>query len=535
MSEQYEWIVTPRAKTSKRGLWDNINAKKKRGEAPAKPGDEDYPEESALKAAQRSSKKKAEKTSKRGLWANIHAKRKRGEEPAKPGDDDYPEPSALRAAQQSSKKKDKKKESGEKKKKKKDPRLERAGVSGYNKPKRTPNHPTKSHVVVAKTDGKVKTIRFGEQGAKTNRSAKQRKSFKSRHRKNINKGPSSAAYWANKVKWKESQISLGVLEDIIKESEAWAKSALKEAADVYKMSASQDAEMPELIERFLGEITNLCTAPGVANAELMGLVDKHSSAPHVFQEYHAEVVLPAQYAAQYAEQRTKQSFLGDIFSGMDPETKARQQAASMGGGFAPARSGAFSFRDPVFDVTRGLRKVDEASNAALRFAGLTPQQRAASGVFFESDLPTLAREFRPQPRSLREAVLLGTQQGVRRANMRDPSLIERMKYDIARRNAQRLAFKAQTNRLHGSYPGLLGTLEASVPTTKDKIRDFATGIGQKYHNLSPAVKAGIGGVGLLGSAIALQEYRRDREAKRRRIGSAKQVARAAAEKKEDSE
>jgi len=488
MSEQYEWIVTPRAKTSKRGLWDNINAKKRRGEAPAEPGDDDYPEESALKAAQRSSKKK-----------------------------------------------DKKKESGEKKKK--DPRLERAGVSGYNKPKRTPNHPTKSHVVVAKTDGEVKTIRFGEQGAKTNRSEKQRESFKARHRKNINKGPSSAAYWANKVKWKDkkSQISLGVLEDIIKESEAWAKSALKEAADVYKMSASQDAEMPELIERFLGEITNLCTAPGVANAELMEMVDKHSSAPHVFQEYHAEVVLPAQYAAQYAEQRTKQSFLGDIFSGMDPETKARQQAASMGGGFAPARAGAFSFRDPVFDVTRGLRKVDEASTAALRFAGLTPQQRAASGVYFESDLPTLAREFRPQPRSLREAVLLGTQQGVRRANMRDPSLIERLKYDIARRNAESLAFKAQTNRLHGSYPGLLGTLEASVPTTKDKIRDFATGIGQKYRNLSPAVKAGIGGVGLLGSAIALQEYRRDREAKRRRIGSAKQVARAAAEKKEDSE
>ena len=87
-------------------------------------------------------------------------------------------------------------------KKKKDSRLERAGVSGYNKPKRTPNHPTKSHVVVAKDGDQIKTIRFGEQGAKTNQSAKQREAFKARHAKNIKKGKMSAAYWANRVKWK---------------------------------------------------------------------------------------------------------------------------------------------------------------------------------------------------------------------------------------------------------------------------------------------------------------------------------------------
>ena len=92
----------------------------------------------------------------------------------------------------------------------KDPRLARAGVSGYNKCKRTPNHPTKSHVVVAKEGDKIKLIRFGQQGAKTagapkkGESAamrKKRKSFKARHAKNIAKGPMSAAYWANKVKW----------------------------------------------------------------------------------------------------------------------------------------------------------------------------------------------------------------------------------------------------------------------------------------------------------------------------------------------
>lgn len=83
----------------------------------------------------------------------------------------------------------------------KDPRLERAGVSGYNQAKRTPGHPTKSHIVVAKEGDKVKTIRFGQQGVKTNQTAGQREAFKSRHRKNISRGRMSAAYWADKAKW----------------------------------------------------------------------------------------------------------------------------------------------------------------------------------------------------------------------------------------------------------------------------------------------------------------------------------------------
>jgi hypothetical protein len=90
----------------------------------------------------------------------------------------------------------------------KDSRLKRAGVSGYNKPKRTPKHPTKSHVVVAKVGDKIKTIRFGQQGVsgagKNPSTAKQkarRKSFKARHASNIAKGKMSAAYWADKVKW----------------------------------------------------------------------------------------------------------------------------------------------------------------------------------------------------------------------------------------------------------------------------------------------------------------------------------------------
>ena len=85
---------------------------------------------------------------------------------------------------------------------KKDPRLARAGVSGFNKPKRTPSHKTKSHVVVAKSGDNIKTIRFGQQGVTGDRTATSRsKSFKARHGKNIEKGNMSAAYWANKVKW----------------------------------------------------------------------------------------------------------------------------------------------------------------------------------------------------------------------------------------------------------------------------------------------------------------------------------------------
>jgi hypothetical protein len=91
----------------------------------------------------------------------------------------------------------------------KDSRLARAGVEAFNKPKRTPSHPTKSHVVVAKAGDQVKTIRFGQQGVsgspkkegESKASEARRESFKARHAENIAKGKMSAAYWADKVKW----------------------------------------------------------------------------------------------------------------------------------------------------------------------------------------------------------------------------------------------------------------------------------------------------------------------------------------------
>jgi hypothetical protein len=91
----------------------------------------------------------------------------------------------------------------------KDPKLAKVGVEGYNKPKRTPSHPTKSHVVVAKVGDKVKTIRFGQQGVsgspprkdETKADKARRASFKARHADDIAKGKLSAAYWSDKVKW----------------------------------------------------------------------------------------------------------------------------------------------------------------------------------------------------------------------------------------------------------------------------------------------------------------------------------------------
>ena len=94
--------------------------------------------------------------------------------------------------------------------KEKDSRLKRAGVAGYNKPKRTPGHKTKSHMVLAQDGHTLKLIRFGQKGAKTAGKPKagesarmkaKRRSFKARHAKNIARGKMSAAYWADKVKW----------------------------------------------------------------------------------------------------------------------------------------------------------------------------------------------------------------------------------------------------------------------------------------------------------------------------------------------
>lgn len=86
-----------------------------------------------------------------------------------------------------------------------DPRLARFGLKAFNKPKRTPRHKTKSHMVLAKVGTRTKLIRFGQQGVRTNQTPAQRRAFKARHAKNIARGKMSGAYWANRVKWSPSK------------------------------------------------------------------------------------------------------------------------------------------------------------------------------------------------------------------------------------------------------------------------------------------------------------------------------------------
>jgi hypothetical protein len=129
------------------------------------------------------------KTKPAGLYANIHAKRERikagsGEKMRKPGSPGAPTPKSFKLAAKTAKKKC------------------AETFSGYNKPKKTPSHPTKSHAVLAKSGEQVKLIRFGQQGVSGSpEGTKRNEAFKARHAKNIAKGKMSAAYWANKVKW----------------------------------------------------------------------------------------------------------------------------------------------------------------------------------------------------------------------------------------------------------------------------------------------------------------------------------------------
>ena len=128
----------------------------------------------------------------------------------------------------------------------KDPRLDRAGVEGFNKPKKTPNHPTKSHVVVAKEGDQIKTIRFGQQGVsgspkregESDADKARRESFKARHSANIAKGKMSAAYWADKVKWTLGPIGITILV-LTSQGQPNAKLQLSSYYDLPTLSTAQ--------------------------------------------------------------------------------------------------------------------------------------------------------------------------------------------------------------------------------------------------------------------------------------------------------
>ena len=307
---------------------------------------------------------------------------------------------------------------------------------------------------------------------------------------------------------KISQKDESHIKGTIRNGEVWAQALFSEALDLYKMSAAQDPDMPLIIERLLDHLSSPFQSQDFATNEEREWFDKRSSAPGYFKQFHDEVVVGEDFSRQerLKQSQTKESVLGDFTRALtDPNYQARRTAASLGGGRAPARQGEFSWRDPMFDVTRGLREVDENSMQAFRYAALSPAERAKQGIYFKSDLPALARDFKPQPRSLREATLLGTQEGIRRANTADPGVLDKAKFWLAQNNARRLAEKAQRQRIHGEYPGLFGTLERDMPTWRTRAGDVAADLGSKVRNLHPLAKAGLAGAGALGGALGLRE------------------------------
>lgn len=196
------------------GLWANIAAKRARGEKMRKKGAKGAPTDDAIKRAQ--GKTESTKDKKENFFSNMYNKVMGNKQTASTTRRNIVKTGTSR--NNTSGRQNAQPAPGKRNifnipgfsTEAKDPRLARAGVGGFNKAKRTPGHPTKSHIVVAKDGNKVKTIRFGQQGASTagdpkkgesDKMKKKRASFKARHGRNIAKGKMSAAYWANKEKW----------------------------------------------------------------------------------------------------------------------------------------------------------------------------------------------------------------------------------------------------------------------------------------------------------------------------------------------
>jgi hypothetical protein len=286
-----------------------------------------------------------------------------------------------------------------------------------------------------------------------------------------------------------SDVRLGEIE---------AQAVFCEAMDLYKVSAAVDPDVPLFLERIVDQRAMMHVhaplelRPGT---ELERKLDKLSSSPGFIPAFLAR-------KEQQAAVSEKTSVVGDFFSGLmgGPEYDSRRIAAGYGQG--PVASGPATPSDPVFDVTRGLRRVGDDSRDALRYTALTPEQRIGQGVYFDADLPHMARTRKLAPRSLREAVLLGAHEGVRKANEDPPGMIDRVKFWLAQRNARNLGHKAQRQRIHGRFPGTLGVLEESLPDNGTRIREWAGNAGSKLRHLPPAAKLALGvtagGAGLLG-------------------------------------
>jgi len=298
------------------------------------------------------------------------------------------------------------------------------------------------------------------------------------------------------------------------QGESWARSLFCEAQDLCKLSAARDPELPALVDQVVDELTRIYTNQSFATPEEREFFDKRSSVPGVFMRFHDEVIVGEEQIARELEFEKESGIFEDFVNGYEGSYKGRRNASDLAARVGPKATGPFGWQDPLYDVTRGLKKVDEGSRDAYKYLAMTPEQRVAQGVYFQTDVPTLGRLFKPKPRTLREAVLLGTQEGIREVNEHEPGIFEGAKLWLARKNAKGLARKAQWDRVNGNYLGLLGTVEDGLPTIKSRVQDLAGSAGDLARRAPLPVKL-LAGAGALGAgAIGVSELLKRRRGRK---------------------
>lgn len=331
-------------------------------------------------------------------------------------------------------------------------------------------------------------------------------------------------------------------EDLVRFGQDFYRSLLKEMGSIQKARVKESADISAEMEWAVDYLTSGAYGD-VVPVEVIDRVEKVSRARENLAEFIESVVRPDTEAetvqlrmkassdrngfVHAGDMRKRSGFFEDLGSALtDPRAGDRLAASGFANNQAPKKTGPLDWRSPIFDVTHGLKRVDDnGSTRSQALAMLTPEERLEEKVYFDSDMPFLRKNKSPSPRSLRESVLLGAREGIYEANTADPSMTDQAKYAIARMNAKRLARKARENQIHGEYKGLLGTLEEGIPGPKDKLlstvarganfartkgMDFVRGPGKMPLALTAAGLAFYGGSKLRGggsNAVTVNAHR----------------------------